>query len=82
MKSVKWLVGYTLASMVAGFVVVRMVDYFLSGLAGGLASAAKATAFSSAWTAVTSGAGMRAFTQRVRQVRQGVSAISRRIDRL
>lgn len=65
-----WLVGYTLASMVAAFVIVRIFDYLVSGAVGGLAHAARTSLFVSAWTAVTTGLGMRDFTKRVRQLRQ------------
>lgn len=67
-----WLVGYTLASMVAAFVAVRLFDYLLSGVTGGIVHAARASLFAGVWTAVTTGSGMRGFTQRVRQLRQGL----------
>lgn len=65
-----WLVGYTLASMVAAFIVVRIFDHLFSGAAGGLVHAARAGIFVSTWTAITTGSGMRAFSKRARQLRQ------------
>lgn len=66
-----WLVGPTLASFVAAFIVVKLFDWIFSGLTGSMASVARAGLFVSAWTAVTAKAGMRGFGQKVRQLRQG-----------
>ena len=76
-----WLIGATIASIVAAFVAVRVVEYFLAGAVGMAAGAVKAAAFSSVWTAVTTSTGMRAFTNRVRGVRTGVDGVSKKIDR-
>ena len=76
----KPFVGVMLASIVAGFVLVRIVE-ILVGTVGVVAVAAKTAAFSGAWTAVTSATGMRAFTERVRRARAGVKRVSKRIDR-
>ena len=79
--NVKWLVGATLTSLVAGFVVVRFFEFIVAGAVGTAANAAKATLFSSAWAAITGALGMRAFDDGVQQVRHGVKKVSRRIDR-
>lgn len=72
MKSMNWLVGTTLFSMVVAFVGVRILEYILSGMAIGLVGAAKASVFSTVWTAVTTSKGDRAFTRGTRSLRQGL----------
>ena len=67
-----WLIGSTLASIVAGFLAVRIFDYIAAGAAGAVVGAAKATVFASVWTAVTTGSGMRAFSDRMRSLRQSI----------
>ena len=64
-----WLVSYTLASIAASFVVVKIFDYIVGGAASGLVSSARAGLFVVTWTAVTANAGMRGFSKKVRQLR-------------
>lgn len=71
-KTMNWLVGITLLSAGVAFVSVRILEYIVSGMAIGLAGAAKASVFSAVWAAVTTGTGDRAFTRRVRSLRQGI----------
>ncbi len=66
-----WLVGYTLASIAASFIVVKIFDYIVGGASSGLVSSARVVVFCGTWTAVTAKAGMHGFSKRVRQVRQG-----------
>ena len=66
-----WLVGYTLASMAASFVVVKIFDWLFAGVISSLVAPARAVLFVGTWTAVTAQAGMHGFSRRVRQVRQG-----------
>lgn len=77
----KWLVGYTLASAVAAFIVVRLFDYIFSGARDSVSNAARAGLFVSIWTAVTTGSGMRDFTAKVRQARQTNKDLGRRIEK-
>ena len=79
--NIKWLVGATLTSIVAGFVVVRFFEFFIAGAVGTAANVAKATLFSSAWSAITGALGMRAFDDGIEKVRPGVKRISKQIDR-
>lgn len=65
-----WLVGYVIASMVGAFVAVRIFDHIFSGVTGSIAGVARASLFVGVWTAITAGSGMRAFTRRMRQLRQ------------
>lgn len=66
-----WLVSYTLASIAASFVVVKIFDYIFAGAASGLVSSARFGVFVVTWTAVTAKAGMHGVTKRVRRLRQG-----------
>lgn len=66
-----WLIGPTLASFVAAFIVVKLFDYVFSGVTDGLVYMARAGVFIVTWTAVTSTAGMRSLSQKVRRLRQG-----------
>ena len=66
-----WLVGYTLASMVTSFIVVKIFDWLFAGVTSTLVSIATFCLFIVTWTAVTAKAGMHGFTKRVRRLRQG-----------
>ena len=74
----KWLVGSTLASLVGAFLVVRLFEYLSAGAVHGVAaSTTKASLFVTTWTAISTGSGMRAFSKRVRQLRQTTMSASR-----
>lgn len=77
-----WLVGYTLASIVAALLIVRIFDYIFAGVTGNIASVARFGLFVITWTAVTWKAGMHSFTAQVRQLRQGNADALARIDAL
>ena len=66
-----WLVGATLASLVAAVIVVKVFAYLFAGMVGGLANTARAGLFVVTWTAVTVKSGMHGFTSQLRQLRQG-----------
>ena len=82
-----WLIGYTLASMAAAFIVIKIFDAIVAvvfdGATSGLAGIARCILFVATWTAVTARAGMNGFTKRVRRVRQGhtkvIGALIRRV---
>jgi hypothetical protein len=74
-----WLVGYTLGSMAASFVVVRIFDFVVSGATD---SAARAIAFITPWAAVTGKSGMRGLSKSARQLRQRNAAAQDRLDAL
>ena len=65
-----WLIGPTMASFVAAFLVIKLFDYVFSGVTGYLVSGARAGAFVITWTAVTTQLGMHGFTSKVRQLGQ------------
>ena len=69
-----WLVGYTLASVVTSYIVVKIFDYIFAGVTGGLVSIARPGLFIVTWTAITARAGMNGFTKKVRRLRLGVLA--------
>jgi hypothetical protein len=68
-----WLIGYTLASLAAAFIIVRIFDYIFSGVAGSLTSIPRASVFVITWAAVTAQSGMRGFSGSARQLRQSNS---------
>ena len=67
-----WLVSYTLASIAASFVVVKIFDYIFAEAASGLGSTARAGLFIGTWTAVTAKAGMRGFEKHIRNLRKSI----------
>ena len=67
-----WLVSYTLTSLAAAFVVVKIFDYIFGGVSSGLVSSARAGLFVATWTAVTAKAGMHGFTRRIGNLRRGI----------
>lgn len=71
-----WLIAYTIASLVGAFFVVRLFDYILAGVIGGLVGIARTLLFTSVWTAITTGLGMRGFTRTVRHLRQRNKEVS------
>jgi hypothetical protein len=77
-----WLVGYTLGSMAAAYVVVRVFDYVVSGVADSASSAARGSVFISTWAAVTARSGMRGLTRTARQLRRRNAVATKRLDTL
>lgn len=65
-----WLVSYTLASMAAAYIVVKIFDYIFAGTVSGLDSSARFGLFVGTWALVTAKAGMQGFTKRVRHLKQ------------
>ena len=62
-----WLIGYTLASLAAAFIVIRIFDYVVSGATDNLA---RASVFVATWTAVTAQSGMRGFRKTAQRLRK------------
>lgn len=73
----RWLAGYTLASIVGAFLVVRIFEYLFGGAQSALGNAAKASLFVATWTTITAGSGMRDVSKRVRQLRLKTMSVSR-----
>jgi hypothetical protein len=63
-----WLIGYTLASLAAAFIAVRIFDYVVSGATENVA---RASVFITTWTAVTAQSGMRGFSKSAQRLRKG-----------
>lgn len=61
-----WLVGYTLASIVAAIIVVRIFDYIFAGATGSIVNVARLALFVITWTLITAKSGMHGFTTQVR----------------
>ena len=66
-----WLVGPTIASLVAAFIAVKIAEYVFGGMSGILGSVAKPVLFVLTWTAVSTQTTMRSFSSRIRALRQG-----------
>jgi len=64
-----WLIGPTMVSFVAAFLVLRLFDYAFSGVTGALVGWAKSVVFIFTWTAVTAKLGMRGFSSRTKKLR-------------
>ena len=81
-----WLLGYTLGSIAASFVVVKIFDWLVSGVADIATSAATSPArsvvFISTWAAVTAKSGMSGFTKSVRGLSLKNSAVKNKLDAL
>ena len=77
-----WLVSYTLASIVAAFLVVKIFDYVFAEVSGSLVNIARFGLFVGTWTAVTAKGGMGGFSKRIRVLRQGSANATARIEAL
>jgi len=72
-----WLVGYTLASIVVAFIVLKIFDYIVGGATSGLLSVARAGLFIVTWSAVTTQAGMHGFSKRIQGLRKGIAVMNK-----
>jgi len=79
---VGWLLGYTLGSIAASFIVIRIFDFLIGGAVDSATSAARGIVFINTWAAVTAKAGMRDVTKKVRQLRITNLAAQDKIDAL
>ena len=48
-----WLLGYTLGSIAASYIVVRLFDFLVGGAVDSATSAARGIVFVNTWAAVT-----------------------------
>lgn len=76
-----WLVGYTLASMAAAFVVVRVFDHFVSGVSDTATNAARGVVFVNTWAAVTAKSGMRDFTKSAKRLRLKNLSVKNKLEK-
>lgn len=77
----RWLVGYTLASMAIAFVAVRVFEYLFAGATSGFVVIAKPAVFAASWTAVTAQAGMQRVTSQARSWRRRSADIREALTR-
>ena len=77
-----WVLGYTLGSMAASFVVVKLFDFLVGGAVDSATSAARGIVFVNTWAAVTAKAGMRDVTKQVRRLRLSNLVAKNKLDAL
>jgi len=77
-----WLLGYTLGSMAASFVVVKLFDFLVGGAVDSATSAARGIVFVNTRAAVTAKAGMRDVTKQVRRLRLSNLVAKNKLDAL
>ena len=77
-----WLLGYTLGSIAASFIVVRAFDFLVGGVVDSATSAARGIVFVNTWAAVTAKAGMRDLTKTAQKLRLGNLTTKNKIDAL
>ena len=68
-----WLVSSTLASMVASFIAIKILEYIFGGVTSGFVSIARLPLFVVTWTAITARLGMHGFTRSIRGLRKGIA---------
>ena len=69
MKSLGWMTGSIMASLIGALVVVRLIEWLFAGATGAVAGTAKAGAHVGTWTAITASLGLRDFSRRVKGLR-------------
>ena len=81
-----WLLGYTLGSIAASFVVVRIFDFVVSSVVSeatsAAASAARPAVFIGTWAAVTAKSGMSGVTKSARRLRLKNGIVKNKLDTL
>ena len=77
-----WLLGYTLGSIAASFVVVRLFDFLVGGAVDSATSAARGIVFVNTWAAVTAKSGMRDLTKTAQKLRLKNLVVKNKVDSL
>ena len=77
-----WLLGYTLGSIAASFVVVRFFDFLVGGAVDSATSAARGIVFVNTWAAVTAKSGMRDLTKTAQKLRLKNLVVKNKVDSL
>ena len=77
-----WLLGYTLGSIAASFVVVRAFDFLVGGAVDSATSAARGIVFVNTWAAVTAKSGMRDLAKSAQKLRLSNLVAKNKIDAL
>lgn len=76
-----WFVSMVMTSMLGAVLAVKILDLIMGGIVGPAVSAAKTSLFVSAWTAITTGLGVRGMKKAARNLRAGGKGVSTNIDR-
>lgn len=74
-----WLIGPSIASLAAAFVIVKIFDYVTSGAAD---TASRAIVFITPWAGVTAKSGMRGLSKSAGRLRLRHSAVKDKLDTL
>jgi|TARA_R100001530_G_scaffold108141_1_gene75742 hypothetical protein len=77
-----WLLGYTLGSIAASFVVVRAFDFLVGGAVDSATNAARGIVFVNTWAAVTAKSGMRDLSKSAQKLRLKNLVAKDKIDAL
>ena len=77
-----WLLGYTLGSIAASFVVVRAFDFLVGGAVDSATSAARGIVFVNTWAAVTTKSAMRDVSKTAQKLRLKNLVVKNKIDAL
>ena len=77
-----WLLGYTLGSVAASFVVVRAFDFLVGGGVDSATNAARGIVFVNTWAAVTAKSGMRDLSKSAQKLRLKNLVAKDKIDAL
>ena len=77
-----WLLGYTLGSIAASFVVVRAFDFLVGGSVDSATNSARGSVFVNTWAAVTAKSGMRDLSKSAQKLRLKNLVAKDKIDAL
>ena len=77
-----WLLGYTLGSIAASYIVVRLFDFLVGGAVDSATNAARGIVFVNTWAAVTAKSGMRDLTKSAQKLRLRNLTAKNKIDAL
>ena len=77
-----WLLGYTLGSIAASYIVVRLFDFLVGGAVDSATNAARVIVFVNTWAAVTAKSGMRDLAKTAQKLRLKNLVVKNKIDAL
>ena len=77
-----WLLGYTLGSIAASYIGVRLVDFLVGGAVDAATNAARGIVFVNTWAAVTAKSGMRDLAKTAQKLRLKNLVVKNKIDAL
>ena len=77
-----WLLGHTLGSIAASYIVVRLFDFLVGGAVDSATNAARGIVFVNTWAAVTAKSGMRDLAKTAQKLRLKNLVVKNKIDAL